>query len=71
YAYYGYNITQQDLDFTAASDSVWKNRTSCGETYAVKCIGATNKMEQPCLKGKAFTKISDLKARRIRVQYNV
>lgn len=31
-----------------------KNRTSCGETYVVKCIGATNKMEQPCLKGKVM-----------------
>jgi ribosomal protein S27AE len=43
----------------AASNALWNNRTACGKTLLVNCIGGTNLAPQPCSSLRVFMKIVD------------
>ncbi|KAF5461806.1 hypothetical protein F2P56_017875 [Juglans regia] len=44
----------------AASDAIWGNRATCGRSYRVRCIGATNQdVPQPCKGTSVVVKIVD------------
>ena len=58
-ACYGYK--DNGVYVAAASNAFWNNRTACGKTFLVNCIGGTgtNLAPQPCSSLRVFIKIVD------------